>query len=364
VTRNPKNKGNSMARPPVRHRTRHAVLLVIGLAASAASLPAQPDQKPLKNADVIAMTKSGLQESTIIGAIQANPTEFDVSASGLIALQQVGVSAKIMDAMLSAAAANRKPPAGTTTPDVTTGPGTHAGTPPVPGQPSVALLQSGSRQAVETEKSQLAQTKSKATSLGGLASDGVLNQTLRAGVNTAVWEAWTHTGSTLGGTAISETGSIVGGMMARRSSSKVTYVWALPAPHSTTQASTTPAFEVSVAGVAGVKADEYAPAIVKLAPTPNDWRLVGATEGKQDTMTNPALEWPVYSSFIEDRVPAQIKNLAPGSWQISVAGPLAPGEYGVVIRPLSRNKKFAGQDVGRSQGDGLLFNSVWSFAVK
>jgi hypothetical protein len=184
-----------MARPPIRHLTRPAVLLVLGLATSVASLLAQPAQKPLTNADVIAMTTSGLQESTIIGAIQANPTEFDVSATGLIALQQASVSPKIMDAMLAASAANRKPPAGTTTPDVTTGPGPRTGTPPVHAQPSVALLQSGARQTVETEKSQLAQTKSKATSLGGLASDGVLNQALRAGVNTAVWEAWTHSGS-------------------------------------------------------------------------------------------------------------------------------------------------------------------------
>jgi hypothetical protein len=361
-----------MARQLIRHFTRHltgvAMLLVMCLAASAAGLSARQAQRPLTNADVIAMTRSGLQDSTVIGAIQANPTEFDVSASGLIALQQAGVSQQIMDAMLAAAAGKRKQSDRTATPDATTGPPARTGASPAqpaPGQASVVLLRSGSRQNVEPEKTQLAQTKNKATSLGGLASDGVLNQALRAGVNTATWEVWSHSGSMLGGTAVSETGSIVGGMLARRNSSKVTYVWALPAPHSATEAdTTTPSLEVGVAGIPGLKADEYAPAIVRLTTTPNSWRLVGATEGRQDAMTNAALEWPVYSSFIEDRVPVQIKNLASGTWQVSAAGALAPGEYGIVIRPVSRNKKFAGQDVGRNQGDGLLFNSVWSFAVK
>jgi hypothetical protein len=72
----------------------------------------------------------------------------------------------------------------------------------------------------------------------------------------------------------------------------------------------------------------------------------------------------VYSSFTEDRVPVQAQKLSPGVWQITPAAPLAPGEYGLVLRPVSKSKKFSGGDVARNQGDGLIFNAAWSFVVK
>ena len=43
---------------------------------------------------------------------------------------------------------------------------------------------------------------------------------------------------------------------------------------------------------------------------------------------------------------------------------LAPGEYAVVLRPISKGKKFSGAEVVQNQGPGLLFNSAWSFTVK
>jgi len=63
---------------------------------------AQSTPKPLTNDDVIAMVEGGLAESTVINAIAAQDTHFDVSAAALLKLKQQGVSPKIMDAMLSA----------------------------------------------------------------------------------------------------------------------------------------------------------------------------------------------------------------------------------------------------------------------
>jgi hypothetical protein len=60
------------------------------------------DTKSLTNADVINMVKAGLSESTIVLAIQKALTKFDTSPQDLIALKDQGVSAKILDAMLSA----------------------------------------------------------------------------------------------------------------------------------------------------------------------------------------------------------------------------------------------------------------------
>src|SRR5438309_8136992 len=81
-----------------------AVLICAGLFTGL--VLAQNNAKPLTNDDVIAMVKGGLPETTVINAINAQDSNFDVSATALIKLKQQGVNSKIMDAML--AAANKK----------------------------------------------------------------------------------------------------------------------------------------------------------------------------------------------------------------------------------------------------------------
>jgi hypothetical protein len=320
---------------------------------------AQQSQKPLTNADVTKMAKSGLPESTIVGAIQANDTTFDVSADRLIELQRSGVPQAVINAML-AATANRRGQSGAPRSSTASGPGSSS---VAPGLPSATLLQDGSKANIAAEKTQLAQTNAKASSLGSLASDSVLNHAFRSGVNVAAWQAWEHSGM-LASYGLQEGGGVVSALMSKRRST-VTYVWALPAPNSSTSVqSNTPAFEVNFADVPGIIAEDYEPAIVKLTRTLNNWRLVGATQGNADAMAGTYMDWQMYSSFVEDRVPAQTKKTATGQVHISPARPLAPGEYGVVLRPFSKFAKFSGGDVARNQGAGLLFNTVWSFTVK
>jgi hypothetical protein len=64
---------------------------------------AQSSKKPLINDDVVQMVKGGLPENTIINAVQAQDTRFDVSAAALIKLKQQGVSQQIMSAMIASA---------------------------------------------------------------------------------------------------------------------------------------------------------------------------------------------------------------------------------------------------------------------
>ena len=59
-------------------------------------------KNPLTNADVIKMVKAGLAETTIVAAIAANDTQFDLSSTGLQALNQAGASSKVIRAMLAA----------------------------------------------------------------------------------------------------------------------------------------------------------------------------------------------------------------------------------------------------------------------
>jgi tetratricopeptide (TPR) repeat protein len=71
---------------------------------------APPAPKALTNTQVIAMVKSGVDDTTIIQAIRgANLVDFDLSAKGLHDLSTNGVSARVVTAMKTQAA--KKPPA-------------------------------------------------------------------------------------------------------------------------------------------------------------------------------------------------------------------------------------------------------------
>jgi hypothetical protein len=71
----------------------------------------------------------------------------------------------------------------------------------------------------------------------------------------------------------------------------------------------------------------------------------------------------MYSHFLEERVAASAEKLASGKYKIAANAELPPGEYGVVLRPVSKNKKFSGGDVARAQGDGLMFDAIWTFQI-
>jgi hypothetical protein len=320
---------------------------------------AQDNAKPLTNDDVAAMVKGGLPETTIINAINAQDSNFDVSATALIKLKQQAVNAKIMDAML--AAANKKHSAATA-PAPAAAP---AAAPAVTaGQPSVTVLKGTTPQPIPVSKTQIAQTKTKATSLNALSTDNALGQAMQSVATTAAQQAAYRSGSYTGASAIGAAGGVMGGLMGHRKPT-VTDVWALPGQKSDLVLdSNQPSFEVHFANIPGVVADEYEPALVKLAPSANNFRLVGATQAKQDVLESSTMDWEIYSSFIEERVGAQATKLSSGEYKLQAAAALPAGEYGVVLRPLNKSKKFSGSSVAQNSGEGLLFNSVWAFAVK
>ncbi len=66
------------------------------------ALIAQESHAPMTNADVIAMTKSGIAEQTVVLAIGREPASFDTSPQALIELKKTGVSDAILNAMLTA----------------------------------------------------------------------------------------------------------------------------------------------------------------------------------------------------------------------------------------------------------------------
>ena len=324
--------------------------------------------QPLTNQGVITMVKGGVPESTVITAIQTQKSKFDISPEGLVALHKAGVTQPEMDAIMAAASGTAPTPPPGVAPvaagAVESAPAPAANPAPPPStMPMVAVLLNGSPQPLVLEKTQLAQTKTKPTSMGSLAADSVVTQAMQAGVNTATMSAASHMNSMVGVSTIQQAGGIFSGMMAKRKP-MVTYVWGVPGPASTNVLPTvSPAFAVNYSNTPGVNPEDFEPAIVKLTPAQNTCRIVGATQGKDDASASAAADWQVYSSFLEERVKANSQKSGPGQYQISPSTALLPGEYAVVLRPISKSKKFSGGDVERAQGDGLMFDSVWSFEV-
>lgn len=343
-----------------------ALLILVLSAALCPVMMGQKSQKPLSNADVIKMVKNGLPESVILSSIQSSAAHFDLSPNGLISLHKAGVSQKIMDAMM--AAGGSKPPAEAAAhPSGAAAATARAQAPPPPQTkskiPVVLALQNGAWEKLAVEKAQLAQTKTKPTSMAKLAADSALLQGFQATVNSATAEVASHVGSRTAGSALGQAGSVFSGVLAQRKP-KVTYVWAIANPAaSNVLQEDTPEFAVSFAGLPGVNAEEFEPALVKLTPAQNAFRLVGATQGKEDATSSFSADWEIYSGFLEERVKIRSQKIGDGQYEISPASPLAPGEYGVVVRPTSKSKKFSGGDVARYQGEGMMFDSVWSFQV-
>jgi len=363
------------------------ILVLVVLAAS--SVQAQQSGKPLTNDDVISMVKNLLPESVILSAVKTNDADFDVSATGLIALKKAGVTAKVMEAMLAAAnnkksnGSNPAPAQGTNgaagqaqntpAPGVNgaSGPATNAaapaGAPAVPAwQPTVSLQQDGANQSLAAEATEIVQTKAKPTSLSSLAADQALNEALNVGAQ-AAQQALMKSGSAMGNAVVSSGTNILGGILSRRPKlTKTTYVWALTGGTSTASVTANRAsFDVNYSGIPGVTSSQFEPVIVKLSPTPqSNFRLVGATEAATTAEQSTQQDWPIYSSFVEDRVAATIQKIGPGHAQLTPAAALPSGQYAVALRPIDKTHKFSGEEVGKNQGEGLLFNYAWSFTVK
>ncbi len=328
---------------------------------------AQQAPKPLTNDGVIKMVQAGLSESVILAAIQSSPARYDVSTDGLIKLKKAGVTADEMKAIIAAQQAVGTGGTAGSPPEKATS-GLVTATPPATpdsrwAMPSVYVLTMRSAQELPREKTQLAETKTKPHSLASLAQDSAITQGIQAGVNDVAWDAAAYTHSGIGGSALTQAGSIFGGMMGRRQPT-VTYVWGVPGPASANVLKTsTPKLEARFEKAPGVNPEEFAPEIVKLTPAQNTCRLIGATQGKEDARSDNAADWEIYSNFVEDRVAVKLEKISSGDYNLSPEMPLLPGEYAVVLRPIAKDKKFSGGDVARGQGSGLIFNAVWTFQV-
>lgn len=302
------------------------------------------------------MVNKKLPESVIVSAIKTSPGKYDTSPNELIRLNSAGLTENELNAMMSVANKGGDAAAGSNAEAID----------PASSRkwqmPKVTVTQGSTTAEMKLEKTQLAQTKNKPTSMKSLASDSVLTQAMQAGVSTASWDAATHMNSMVAGSAVQQAGTVFSGMLAHRTPT-VTYVWGVPGPASSNVLQTaSPTFKVNFSHAPGVNPDDYEPAIVKLTPAQNTCRIVGATQAKADASASAAADWQVYSHYLEERVNASPQKLGAGIYTLSITQ-LLPGEYGLVLRPVSKDKKFAGGEVARAQGDGLMFDAIWTFQI-
>lgn len=322
----------------------------------------QHPQKPLTNDDVIAMVHKKLPESVIVSAIQAGPSKFNTSTNELIRLNAAGLTEKELNAILGASGGGASSGVSANSPENSDS-AVGALPPSKSRMPRLMFTQGSSTQELKLEKTQLAETKTKPSSMKALAADSAVTQAMQAGVNTVTYSAATHMNSGIGGSAVQQAGGIFSGVMSHRTPT-VTYVWGVPSPiSSNVLKNAKPSFTVDFSRTIGVTADEYEPAIVKLTPAQNTCRIVGATQGKEDVRSTPAADWQMYSHFLEERVASTPQKVGPGKYNIAANSELVPGEYGIVLRPVSKGKKFSGGDVARAQGDGLMFDAIWTFQI-
>jgi hypothetical protein len=71
--------------------------------------PGSNGLQALTNDDLAAMAQDGLDQTTIVSAIHAQNSSFDISASSLLRLKQTGVTPIVMGAMFAAVAGKQTP---------------------------------------------------------------------------------------------------------------------------------------------------------------------------------------------------------------------------------------------------------------
>lgn len=141
----------------------------------------------------------------------------------------------------------------------------------------------------------------------------------------------------------------------------MTYVWGLPGRKSARQLTySDPIFQLSYGDIPGVDPDAFAPVILRLVQTPDNYRLVGATRTKLNARNMMAGGGPENGKWLaEDRWPTRVYKEERGFYVVRVDKPLEPGEYAVVLRPV-KGYKASPSGLG---GHAQVFYSVWDFSV-
>jgi hypothetical protein len=392
-------------------RSRKTTFRVLFLTLVLLCLVASAQQTPQKltNDDIIKMTRDGFTEGVIVALIDGSYTAFDVSISGLTALKEAGVGSKVMEAMLKAETKKRQaaeasvPDGRPTWPQPTTPPATQptatsasslvpnpsaAGLPAdgnamvqqimasmmggrMPGTmgaspgmldmsqlPPVTLENGDQRQLMKPSIARVGSTQTKGDGMpgAGSAAMGMMTGLGRQALSFGAIGGGMFAGPGAGMALSAMSG--LGAMGHHHGPPKVTYVWALPGPQSSLVVPTNkPRFQMEYGNLLGIDPDAYEPFLVKIVPSKDNWRLVGATKTTMGQMGTEA-----YEKVTEVRVKSKYERLGHGQVRIQPAEALEPGEYGLVLRAIHPGKRAQGSLGGPAEQ--TVFFSVWDFAIR
>jgi hypothetical protein len=364
-------------------RTGSVVAFILGAVLIIAPLVALSDDRALTNADVVKMSQSHFSDATLIAVIQTHKVAFDVSSDGLMALKKAGVSDAVIHAMVDAVAAQAAnastamSTAGAQGSPPSTGP--PSGMPPnMPALPpeaqammqSMGMMMPGSQSGAPSTKVpdvwlvDGAQRTPMKHAMTSTVQNGMQGMSGMGGSN--MLGSLAQQGLGMASMALGPIGAVAGGLFGLFSHPKAPpkphmhMVWALPNPQSQNVVrNASPRFELSYGDIPGINPDSFEATIVKLEPTKDNWRLIGATDQEISAETFMG-GTPPADSIVENRVDVIIKQIDRGHVQITPEKPLDPGEYGVVIRPDKEADR--SHDVGGPAAN-QLFYTVWDFEV-
>ena len=328
----------------------------------------------IANEDVVDMTKAGFAESTILAAIGANDTRFDVSPRALMGLKNEGVSQSVIEAMLTTEAANKKA--------VSIARKAAAETPNSPPPAEIARLSKMIEQLAAKQDAAAAEQRAPEPPKNADPTPHawVLKDENRMPLPPTIAQvAFTDDKSaerlktlgSLAGTALVFVNPAVGGIattlggLFHPGSQEHTAIWALTGTAAPRDIGASPTFEVEFGHIPGVDPDQYQPAIVRLVPTKDNYRLIAAAK-----TTAAKSGAPPDGPIIEEPIVTQLKQLGRGHYR-AAATMLPTGEYALVLRPVEkdergRRKRRQGEaSLGQLLGGGTtqILYFTWDFGI-
>jgi len=325
------------------------------------------------NADIQEMAGAEFSDSTIVAVIKANDVQFDLSPRALVALKGAGVSEQVIEAMIAAEAAKE------------------SGAEPEPTSVQLAETQASLEYARLTTMIEQLAAKQEAAEKAQRAPEPpasradpaprvwLIQQTDRAAIAPTIAQVAFAGGSRRGermknlqglaGQALAFASPAVSGIATTlgslfRPDEDRTAVWALAATQSSRVLDLAPVFEIDYAHIPGVDPDRYQPAIVQLVPTNDNYRLVAAAE--TDGGSTGALP---RGPIIEESIATESTRIGRGQYRVAPKMALGPGEYALVLRPISETRRERRRNTEASLGELLggstsqILYLTWDFSV-
>lgn len=336
------------------------------VSAPASLINAQAKREILTNAKIVELVRMGLSEALIVAKINRSDCQCDTSTTAIGKLKIARVSDAIIMAMMNSSEELEIQP----NQNVSTTPATIENTllsnlPPLPRAPNTfnALAMQGKVKTalVSVRSFPVRIDKSKGNDMNSIAAETAVNLAVnRVLLNSmSVAKASIGSGSAIGSVLILAGGKVSNIIPGLRNKSKSTYslVYVISGGTAHTSfSSSAPKFELLYGNIGGLDPDKYDPAIIRLHPTENNYRLIGALKVKGGKSS--------FTDFIEDRLPTKVTRIDRGHSKIDLVNPLPSGQYALILRPLA--------NVG-ANADGLLerlktnssdvFSFVFDFSI-